>query len=277
VRARPCGRTPSPVSGYTEIRPPRTTAAEAFSLTGHSVLLTGGSGGLGQGIAACLLAAGAKVIITGTRQAKLGEALARLGTRVAGVVHDVTDTADAEAFAARIAKDHGPISILINNAGNTIKKPLAEMTVADFESVMDTHVVGAFALSRAFLPQITAHSEGSILFTASMASFLGVPMIAGYAAAKAAYVGLVRSLSTELAPTGVRVNGVAPGWIATDLFRAATRTDPQRLAKIMARIPMAELGTAEDIGWAMVYLASPAARYISGQILAVDGGALHAF
>lgn len=259
------------------MRPPPATAAEAFSLAGHTVLLTGGSGGLGRGIAACLLAAGAKVVLTGTRRQKLDDAIAALSPGAAGMVFDVTHTADAEAFAERVAAEHGPISILINNAGNTIKKPLREMTVADFESVIGTHVVGAFALSRAFLPQLTAHGSASILFTASMASFLGIPLISGYAAAKAAYVGLVRSLSTELAPVGIRVNGVAPGWIATDLFRQATSADPARLAKIMARIPMAELGTAEDIGWAMVYLASPAARYISGQILAVDGGALHAF
>lgn len=247
----------------------------AFSLSGRTVLLTGGSGGLGVGIAACFLAAGARVVITGTRREKLDAALARL-PGAAGMLHDVTDTANAENFATRVAAEHGSVSILVNNAGNTVKKPLAEMSVADFESVLTTHVTGAFALSRAFLAQLT-ESRGSILFTASMASFLGVPQIAGYAAAKAAYVGLVRSLSTELAPTGIRVNGVAPGWIATDLFRQATATDPARLAKIMTRIPMAELGAAGDIGWAMVFLASPAARYISGQILAVDGGALHAF
>jgi NAD(P)-dependent dehydrogenase (short-subunit alcohol dehydrogenase family) len=256
--------------------PPPAGFSDAFSLAGHTVLLTGGSGGLGRGIAACMLAAGARVIITGRRQDKLEAAVAQLGPGASGIVHDVTDTAGSEAFAANVAATHGAISILINNAGHTVKKPLGAMTVEDFRSVMDTHVAGAFALTRAFQPQIAAHGSGSILFTASMASFLGVPQIAGYAAAKAAYVGLVRSLSAELAPSGVRVNGVAPGWIDTELLRGATATDPARLSKIMARIPMAILGSPEDVGWAMVYLASPAARYISGQILAVDGGALHA-
>jgi NAD(P)-dependent dehydrogenase (short-subunit alcohol dehydrogenase family) len=250
---------------------------KAFSLEGHAALLTGGSGGLGEGIASCLIAAGAKVILTGTKQDKLDRVCARLGPSAVGIVHDVTRTAEAEFFAARVASDYEAVSILINNAGNTIKKPIAEMAVADFESVMDTHVTGAFALSRAFLPQLKAHGSGSIIFTASMASFLGVPFIAGYAAAKAAYVGLVRSLATELAAAGVRVNGVAPGWIATALFHKATENDPARLTKIMERIPMGELGTAEDVGWAMVYLASPAARYVTGQIVVVDGGALRAF
>jgi gluconate 5-dehydrogenase len=250
--------------------------AGVFSLAGLTALITGGSGVLGESIAACMIAAGARVIITGRDKKKLDAALSRLGAGASGVLHDVADTAAAEAFAAQVAAQNGAVSVLVNNAGNTVRKPLAEMTLDDFRSVMDTHVAGAFALSRAFLPQISASGRGSILFTASMASFLGVPQIAGYAAAKAAYVGLVRSLSAELAPAGIRVNGVAPGWIDTPLFRAATADDPARLGRIMARIPMARLGSPEDVGWAMVYLASPAAQYVSGHILVVDGGALHA-
>jgi gluconate 5-dehydrogenase len=257
--------------------PAPTSFDLAFSLAGHNALVTGGAGGLGQGIAACLLAAGARVILSGRRQEALDDVCARLGSGVVGVAHDVTRTAEAEAFAARVADEHGPVSLLINNAGNTIKRPLADMAVAEFEAVMETHVTGAFALSRAFLHQLKAHGAGNIIFTCSMASFLGVPSIAGYAAAKAAYVGLVRSLSTELAPAGVRVNGVAPGWISTGVFREATQSDPARRAKIMDRIPVGELGVPEDVGWAMVYLASPAARYVTGHILVVDGGALHAF
>ena len=116
-----------------------------------------------------------------------------------------------------------------------------------------------------------------MLFTASMSSFLGIPFCTGYAASKAAYVGMVRSFATELAPQGVRVNGVAPGWIDTPLFRFATSKDPARLQKIMGRIPMDKVGDPEDIGWAMAYLASDAARYVNGHILVVDGGALHGF
>lgn len=260
------------------MRPPSQTAlADAFSLAGHRVLLTGASGGIGEGIARCLLAAGAEVVVSGRGEDKLARLSDRLGGAVATAVHDLGQPEAAGPFAAMVAARHGPISVLINNAGNTVKKPVAEMTVEDFEQVNRTLVTGAFALTRAFLPQIEAHGRGSILFTASMASFLGVPLIAGYSAAKAAYVGLVRSLSTELAPKGIRVNGVAPGWVGTDLFRQATKGDPARLQKIMSRIPMGTLGLPEDIGWAMAFLASPAARYISGHILPVDGGALHAF
>lgn len=184
-----------------------------------------------------------------------------------------------------MAERFGPVSILVNNAGNTIKKSVGAMTLDDFSAVMDVHVTGAYALARAFLPQILAAGTrsrtescgGSILFTASMASNLAMPNIVGYTTAKTAILGLVRALSAELAGQGLRVNAVAPGWIDTDLYRQATATDPARRQKILARIPAGRLGTPEEIGWAMAYLASPAAAYVNAHVLVVDGGALPAF
>jgi len=250
--------------------------ASAFGLSGHHALITGGGSGIGLAAARCMREAGAAVTIVGSDAAKLSRAKAELGD-VSAMAFDVTAVDTAEDFAARVADAHGPVSILVNNAGNTVKKPVDAMTPADFQSVLDVHVSGAFALTRAFLPQIAAHCAGSVLFTASMASFLGIPEIAGYSAAKAALVGLTRSLATELAPRGVRVNAVAPGWIDTPLFRSASAKDPARVDRINRRIPMGRFGTPEEIGLAMVYLASPAAAYVTGQVLAVDGGALHAF
>ncbi len=247
-----------------------------FALSGHHALITGGGSGLGLATARCMARAGAAVTIVGTDAAKLARAQAALGDAAADVF-DVTAVDRAADFAARIADTHGPVSILVNNAGNTVKKPVDTMTPGEFQSVLDVHVSGAFALTRAFLPQIAAHGAGSILFTASMASFLGIPEIAGYSAAKAALVGLTRSLATELAPRGVRVNAVAPGWIDTPLFQSASARDPARVERIDRRIPMGRFGTPEDVGLAMQYLASPAAAYVTGQVLAVDGGALHAF
>lgn len=247
-----------------------------FGLVGHHAVVTGGGSGLGLAIAECFVAAGARVTLVGTHAEKLEAAAVTLGDAAGTAVFDVTRLEAAERFAAEVEERHGAASILVNNAGITRKKPLAEMTPADFTAVMDVHVGGAFALTRAFLPQIEA-TKGSILFTASMSSFLGIPNVIGYSAAKSAYVGMVRALSTELAPKGIRVNGVAPGWIDTELFREATSKDAARKAKIEARIPMQRFGSGADIGWAMTYLASKAAGYVSGQILAVDGGALHAF
>lgn len=251
-------------------------ALTIFGLAGQHAVVSGGGSGLGLAIATCFVAAGARVTVTGTNTDKLEAAAAQLGPQAGFARFDVTDTDGAEAFAAAVAKQHGAASILVNNAGNTLKKPIAEMTPADFQSVLGVHVGGAYALSRAFLPQIAA-ARGSILFTASMSSFLGIPNVIGYSAAKAAYVGMVRAMSTELLPQGVRVNGVAPGWIDTALFRGATDKDPARKAKIEGRIPAQRFGSPADIGWAMTYLASAAAGYVSGHILVVDGGALHAF
>jgi NAD(P)-dependent dehydrogenase (short-subunit alcohol dehydrogenase family) len=249
--------------------------ASPFSLAGHRALITGGGSGLGLGIARCFRAAGADIIIVGRSRDRLEAAATELG--VHSIVHDVTDLDAAEALAQRARDAFGPVSILVNNAGGTVKKPVGEMSVAEFSGVLDVHVVAAFALTRAFLPQLREGGRGSVLFTASMSSFLGIPYVAGYSAAKAAHVGLVRALATELAPDDIRVNGVAPGWIDTALFRQATSSDPARKAKIMGRIPMGRVGTEADIGWAMTYLASAAAQYVTGHVLVVDGGALHGF
>jgi NAD(P)-dependent dehydrogenase (short-subunit alcohol dehydrogenase family) len=249
----------------------------AFSLEGHHGLITGGGSGLGLAIARCFIAAGARVTITGTNEPKLQAAQASLGAQCSTLPFDVRDTDRAQAFADSIEQAFGSVSILVNNAGNTVKKPIADMSVSDFTAVMDVHVTGAYALSRAFLPQIERGGNGSLLFTASMSSFLGIPMVTGYAAAKAAYVGMIRSMATELAPNNVRVNGVAPGWINTPLFRQATSADPARRQKIKDRIPMSRFGEESDIGWAMTYLASKAANYVTGHVLVVDGGALHGF
>lgn len=249
---------------------------DIFGLKGEHAVVTGGGSGLGLAIATCFVEAGAKVTIVGTNAEKLAKACETLGPSANSHIFDVTDTAGAEGFAREIEQKLGRVSILVNNAGNTVKKPLAEHQIDDFNAVMNVHVGGAFALSKAFLPQLT-EARGSLLFTASMSSFLGIPNVIGYSAAKSAYVGMVRALATELAPTGVRVNGVAPGWIDTALLRKAVSADPERARKINGRIPMGRFGEGADIGWAMTYLASRAAAYVTGHIVVVDGGALHGF
>lgn len=249
---------------------------QIFGLTGQHALVTGGGSGLGLAIAQCFVEAGATVTIVGTNASKLASACEKLGPKASSRVFDVTDMDGAPTFAKAVEEKSGPVSILVNNAGNTVKAPLGEMTASAFNSVINVHVGGAFSLSQAFLPQITS-TKGSILFTASMSSFLGIPNVIGYSAAKSAYIGMVRAMATELAPTGVRVNGVAPGWIDTALLRQATASDPERLLKINGRIPMGRFGEGADIGWAMTYLASHAANYITGHVIVVDGGALHGF
>ncbi|MGH6862274.1 MAG: SDR family NAD(P)-dependent oxidoreductase [Phyllobacterium sp.] len=252
------------------------TLENVFGLNGERAVITGGGSGLGQAIAKCFIAAGAEVLLVGTDADKLKQTCSELGEAASHAVFDVTQFNEAQEFAALIAEQHGAVSILVNNAGNTIKKPVPDMTPDDFSAVMNVHVGGAYALSRAFLPQIQQR-KGSVLFTASMSSFLGIPNVIGYSAAKSAYVGMVRAMATEFAPLDVRVNGVAPGWIDTALLRQAIANDRERERKINERIPMGRFGEGSDIGWAMTYLASKAATYVTGHIIVVDGGALHGF
>lgn len=246
---------------------------DAFRLDGEVAVVTGGGSGLGFAMARCLAAAGARVVITGRREEALKKAAGELGPQVGFVTHDVTRFNSGPDFVRQVTERFGPISILINNAGNHVKKPLAETSESEFQEVLDTHVLGAHALSRAVAPGLIQRRHGCMLFIASMSSFLGIPNVVAYAAAKTAILGMVRTMAAELSPHEVRVNAIAPGWFDTEITRRALSGDPERKRKILSRTPMARFGEVSDIGWAAVYLCSPAGRFITGTILAVDGGA----
>ncbi len=256
---------------------PAPDLSRAFDLTGRAALITGGGTGLGLGMARCLVAAGATVVLVGRRAAELEAACAGLGARAFALAGDVTRTGDAPALVARAEALAGPLSILVNNAGVHLKKPLAETADAEFAAVMQTHVAGALALTREAARGMVARGEGSILFTASMTALIGMPLVVAYSAAKSAHVGMVRALATELGPRGVRVNAIAPGWIASDMLERALAGDPARKAKILGRTPLGRFGEPDDIGWAAVYLCSPAGKFINGHVLPVDGGAAIGF
>jgi NAD(P)-dependent dehydrogenase (short-subunit alcohol dehydrogenase family) len=246
---------------------------EPFSLADETALITGGGSGLGLGIARAFVAAGAKVVVVGRREDVLKQAARELGEAADWEAHDILKLDEAGALVNRIAQRVGPISILVNNAGNHIKKSAVDLTPQEFHSVLQTHLVAAFSLTRAALPEMIERRHGSLLFTASMASIIGLPLVSAYATAKAGYLGLVRSLATEVSPYGVRVNAIAPGWIESDLMRSALNGDPERRTKVLGRTPMGRFGVPEDIGWAATYLCSPAARFVTGTVLPVDGGA----
>jgi gluconate 5-dehydrogenase len=245
---------------------------EAFSLRGETALISGGGTGIGLAMARAMHAAGARVVLVGRREAELAGAVRGLGAGAASVVHDITRLDEAGALVERVTREHGPVTCLVNNAGIHLKKAAVDTTPEEFERVLRTHVFGAHALTRAVAPGMIERRHGNILFTASMASLFGIPLVIAYTAAKAAYVGMVKGYATEFSPHGVRVNAIAPGWIETEMSRKALDGDPARKAKILGRTPMARLGSPEDIGWAAVYLASPAANFITGTILPVDGG-----
>jgi NAD(P)-dependent dehydrogenase (short-subunit alcohol dehydrogenase family) len=245
---------------------------EAFSLKNETALITGGGTGIGLAMARSMHAAGARVVIAGRREAELAAAVKEIGTGSAYVVHDVNQLELAPTLVAQVEKEHGPITCLVNNAGQNLKKPAVDTTADEFEGIMRTHIFGAHALVRAVAPGMVARKKGHILFTASMASIFGIPKVIAYTAAKSAMVGLVRGYAVELSPHGVRVNAIAPGWIDTAMSRKAFEGDPARKDKILSRTPLAKLGDTSDIGWAAVYLSSPAANFVTGVMLPVDGG-----
>jgi gluconate 5-dehydrogenase len=246
---------------------------DAFRLDGEIALITGGGTGLGLAMARCMVEAGARVVLVGRREQVLRDAAATLGPSAGFVAHDVNDLAGTRALVGRVAEvAEGEPTILVNNAGIYLKKWAVDTTEEEFQAVLNTHVLGAFSLTRAVAPRMVERRHGSILVIASMASLFGIPQVVAYSAAKSAYGGMVRALATELSPSGVRVNAIAPGWIDSDMLRAAFRGDPARAERILQRTPLHRLGEPEDIGHAAVYLCSRAARFVTGTMLAVDGG-----
>jgi NAD(P)-dependent dehydrogenase (short-subunit alcohol dehydrogenase family) len=243
-----------------------------FGLNGEVALITGGGTGLGLAIARQMASAGARVVMAGRRASVLKEAAAAIGPQAGAVTCDVTKVRNAMKVVAKAEALFGPITILVNNAGIHLKKPALETSDEELVSVLRTHVLGSHALTRAVLPAMLRRGHGSILFIASMASLFGIPNAFAYTTAKSAYVGMVRSLATEVSPSGVRVNAIAPGWIDTDMSRQATANDPERKRRVLTRTPLGRFGEPDDVGTAAVYLCSPAAKFVTGVVLPVDGG-----
>ncbi|MDO4961609.1 MAG: SDR family oxidoreductase [Eubacteriales bacterium] len=249
-----------------------------YDLTGRRAVVTGGATGLGLAITRCLVSAGAKVVVVSSGTAeKYADVLAEFGDKVCFYQHNIADTDAAPVVAQKILSEQGKVDIVINNAGNHCKKFMTDMTVEEYAGVLQVHLVGAFAFTKAFLPQMKENGWGRILFQASMTSYIGQPQVTGYATAKAGYLGLIHTMTAELAEYGITVNAIAPGWIDTPMFHKATDNDPPRLNKILGRIPAKSVGDPMDIGMTAAFLCSEAARYISGTCVPVDGGALIGF
>lgn len=245
-----------------------------FSLDDHIAFISGGGTGLGFAMASAMIEAGTQVTIAGRRKDVFDQAVEALGPRAHAFTVDITKPNACEECAAAIEKKIGAVSILINNAGIHLNKFARDTSVDDFTSVWQTHVQGAFALSRAFVPSMQQQRHGSILFIASMTSLIGMPQVVAYSAAKSAYIGMVRSLASELAADGIRVNAIAPGWIETPMLHKALDNDPARKAKILSRTPLARFGQPSDVGGAAVYLSSAAAEFVTGVVLPVDGASI---
>jgi gluconate 5-dehydrogenase len=245
----------------------------AFSVKAEHALITGGGTGLGLAMAQCFVAAGARVTLVGRRPEPLQTACAQLGANAAYLVADITDSAQVATLVPAAEKKHGPLTILVNNAGVHLKKPAVVTTDAEFQSVIQTHLFATFSLSREAAKGMLERGQGSILLIASMTSFIGMTQVVAYSAAKSAYLGVVRALAAEWSSQGVRVNAIAPGWIQSEMLEKALAGDTARRAKIISRTPMGRMGEPDDIGWAAVYLCSPAAKFVTGVVLPIDGGA----
>jgi 3-oxoacyl-[acyl-carrier protein] reductase len=241
-----------------------------LDLTGQIALVTGASRGIGQAIADALMQAGAKVIGTATTADGAAAIDARLKANGGcGVALNVTDPKACEGIIDLIVKDFGGIQILVNNAGITRDQLAMRMKSEEWTDVIDTNLSAVFRLSQAVLRPMMKARSGRIINITSIVGHMGNPGQANYAAAKAGVSGMTRALAREIGSRNITVNCVAPGFIDTDMTRALSEEQQNALK---ANIPLARLGTPEDVAQAVAFLASPAAAYITGNTLHVNGG-----
>jgi len=240
-----------------------------FDLTGRVAVVTGGSRGIGQGIAAALHAAGAKVAIFGRDAANAVAAAEALGARAQGYRCDVAVATEVASALEAVERDLGPVDVLVNNAGTKKDNLLFRIGEDDWDAVLDTNLKGAFLLTKFAARGMIKRRWGRIVNIASVVGLIGNKGQANYAASKAGLIGFTRAVAKELASRNVLVNAVAPGYIDTELTRDLSDDVKQAL---QAAIPLERLGTAADVAGAVLFLASDFASYITGQVLVVDGG-----
>lgn len=245
-----------------------------FHLDGSLALVTGAGSGLGLAIARGLARAGARLVINGRNIAKLEQAAATLLAEDIDVVtlpFDVTDEAAVSAGMTTLARLHGAPDILVNNAAVNLRQPLDEFTLQQWRTLHAANLDGPFLVTRSALPAMKARRRGKIINICSLASDLGRPNIVPYAASKGGLKMLTRALAVELAPFNVQVNGIAPGFFDTEM-NAPLVADPEFSAWVARRVPAGRWAKPDEIAGAAVFLASPAADFVTGAILHVDGG-----
>lgn len=235
-------------------------------------LVTGGGSGIGLAITEKFVRHGIRTIIIGRSQDKLDAAQKALGENCIPVCFDLTELAGVPALVQQLVDRYGSIDVLVNNAGINQKKDFTDVTDADFQNILLTNVTAVFTISREVVKHMIARGRGSIINISSMASQYGIPKVIAYTASKSAIEGMTKAMAVELSPKGIRVNCIAPGFIATDMSAKALNGDQERMQKVLSRTPMGGLGEPSDIAESALFLASDAAKYITGTVLPVDGG-----
>ena len=244
-----------------------------FDLTGRRALVTGSSRGLGYAIAAALADAGASIVLNARDEVALGAAaseLAAAGANVKAVAFDVTSRDSVNDAISHIEDQIGPIDILVNNAGMQFRSTLEAFPPEKFDQIITTNVTSVFNVGQAVARHMISRGQGKIINICSLMSELARPSIAPYAASKAAVANLTRGMAVDWAKHGLNVNGIAPGYFATELNEALTKDDKFN-AWIETRTPMGRWGEPHELGGAAVFLASDAAKFVNGHILYVDG------
>jgi NAD(P)-dependent dehydrogenase (short-subunit alcohol dehydrogenase family) len=235
-------------------------------------IVTGGGSGIGLAIAEKFITNNITTIIIGRDEQKLNAAKERLGSLCVPISFDLNELAGIPSLVDGIKNEFGAIDILVNNAGINQKKEFTEVTDEEFQRILSTNVTAVFALSREVVKCMLDKGGGAIVNISSMASQYGIPKVIAYTASKSAIEGMTKAMATELSPKGIRVNCIAPGFIATAMSAKALNDDPERRAKVLGRTPMGFLGDPSDVADAALFLATDASKYITGTIIRVDGG-----
>ncbi len=247
---------------------------QIFSLKGKVSLVTGASRGLGRGYALTLAKAGSDLILISRSQKELHslkEELAAIGRRVLILTGDLTHFKDIPRLVQRCVEEFGKIDILINNAGMNIRKPILELTEEDLKKVIDLNLMSVFLMSQHVGRQMIQQEGGKIINIASLTSFIGIPNVSIYGASKGGIVSLTKAFAMEWARYRVNVNAIAPGYFETELTSAVFK-DKEKLNWLLSRIPFGRTGVSEDLSGTLLFFASSASDYVTGQIIAVDGG-----
>ena len=243
-----------------------------FDLKGKAALVTGGTGGIGLGMARGLAQAGAAVAIAGRDAAKNAAALDSLGKNCIALKGDIADEKQCRSLVEAAAAQLGRLDILVNNAGMNIRKPPQDLTLEDWKTVLDTNLTSAFVASQAAYPHLKKAGAGKIVNIGSMMSIFGGSYLAPYAASKGGIVQLTKSLAAAWAKDNIQVNAILPGWIDTAMTQKAREVLTGLHERVLARTPAARWGEPADLAGTAVFLCSAASDFVTGTAIPVDGG-----